>query len=312
MGIALRIDAVAVGAVHLRALARETAGGIGVLGVRPPTALGAAAPSLHAHQSQELARQTAGLVLADELPVDRHRQAAPRRAQADIVARHLVAGLLGIGQRIIRIVPPAQHVPERAEVALASLAAELRRAAEADLEPGLGFERQAGGKEFRIGPHRQPAVARRGPALPLPDAGRRTPGPEPAQPRGLEGIGEHPLDHEARDRPRVGAPDQAALPARPPPLLAQARRHGHVAEPCRGIGAVCPQRLTVTGVRRDRHLQPGRIASGRPGHCHGGFPGLARRVLEAPQRRGFGAGETGREAPGLRLGRPPDPFEGLR
>ena len=257
MRVALRIDAVAIGAIHLWPLPRKTAGGIGVLGVRPPTAAGVPAPSLHAHQAQELARQAAGLVLADELPIDRHRQRPPRRTQSGVVARHLVAGLLGGGQRIVRVVTPAQHVPEGSEVALAAFSAELRAATEADLEPGFRLERKTRRKDFRVGSHRQAAVARGRPALPLADTRRRPPWPEPAQPRGLEGIGEHPLDGEARDRPRVGAEDQAALPARAPPLLAQTRRHGDIAEPCRAIGAVCPERLAIRGVRHDRQLKPG-------------------------------------------------------
>src|SRR5689334_14894366 len=78
--IALRKDGILVGAVEQRLLPREIAGGVRIFNVYPPLTPTRLSPGLSAHQSQKLGRQSARLVLADELAIQRQRNRAERPA----------------------------------------------------------------------------------------------------------------------------------------------------------------------------------------------------------------------------------------
>src|SRR5690606_33448439 len=92
-------------------------------------------PALRAELPEELRGQSAGLILADELAVERKRQRLPGRGEAEVISRQLIARLVVGSKARVGIVVADQEVLERAPPARPPLAAPLRRATEADLEP---------------------------------------------------------------------------------------------------------------------------------------------------------------------------------
>src|SRR5688572_11219403 len=127
IGVALRINGVTVGAIELWCRGIEHARRIRIFGAQSISAKRTCAPELEPKLTDELARKAARLVFAYPLGIEHQGQGFPRRAQAHVVACHLVSGLLARVIAFSGIVAPKEHVGERIPIARPIAAAELRR-----------------------------------------------------------------------------------------------------------------------------------------------------------------------------------------
>jgi hypothetical protein len=128
-------------------------------------------------------------------------------------------------------------------------------------------------------------------ALHVTHEGGQPPRADPAQPLGLERVGDRAIERDRRHRPRAVRQDQAALPARAPPAILRTGGDDPVAELAGEIRTVGAKSFVVLGVGDDGQFEASApaVAEEAAGPT-GEFAFLAWFVVESAQYRGTSGG----------------------
>ena len=110
---------------------------------------------------------------------------------------------------------------------------------------------------------------------------------EPREPGHIGRIGVVALERDRRHRPGIGAENQAAFPARPPPAIDVTGAQDPVAKHGADVAAVGPDILVVVGIRNSGCLQAVRETLARVLCARRDFALFTRNVGVAAQRHWF-------------------------